>query len=440
MKPRWVGANAWYLLNRPPKEWKILFPENTQGSLKTTRKELKQKIKQGLMMTPEVPQDYSPEDTPEIIAERLRTPDELTRIAEMLGRAGVTSNDIQQVRRVNVYQMGYKDDEGEAQAKDLYSVSYVPKGQAPEELFTPATPAKITPSRRRPQNRPFNTLFVFSDAQIGFREYDGERHPIHDERAMQVARLLCQSVQPQTIINLGDNIDLSSLSRFKSDSDHFMHELGSSFQRVHDYYAEYRSDHPNARIIEVSSNHNQRLVDYVLKNFPQMYNVKQAGADEEDYPVLSYPHMANLRHVDVEWIGGYPAGEFVYGEEYGAPPIVFRHGTETSQNGTTASKIMKNKPETHNIQGHDHTMQSATHTLRSGRTLSNIVVGALCKTTGEVPSYHSAVNDRNQPVHRQENWQNGVLIIRDYKNGDYEFEQVAINNGVAYHQGRRFEA
>jgi hypothetical protein len=367
----------------------------------------------------------------------LHDPERLNKIAELLGRAGVDPDNIQHIRRTNIYQMGYKDADGEAQTKDLVSISYIPKPSDPQEIFVPATPARITPTRSKPVQRKHKEIFVFTDPQMGNRNIDGVEHPIHDPRAIAVARLICRDVRPETIINLGDTIDLSSLSRFKPDSNHFMRELGPSFQSVHDMYAGFRSDNPNARIVEVASNHNQRLVDYVLKNFGSMYDVRRPG-DNSKYPVMSYPYMANLEHLGVEWIGGWPAGEFIYGAEYDKPPIVFRHGTENSQNGTTAAKIMKNHPETHNVQGHDHTIGEAWHTLRDGTPLGTFVVGALCRTTGEVPSYHSAVGDDNKPVHHQENWQQSVMVIRDFKNGRYEFIQIPIVEGVAYYNGKEY--
>jgi hypothetical protein len=301
------------------------------------------------------------------------------------------------------------------------------------EEWSPATPAKISPSRKKGIQRDHRVYFVFGDAQIDYRRMDdNELIPLHDERAMRVARMICRDLQPDEIVNLGDNVDLSSLSRFKADSDHFHRTLGPSFQRAHDYYAELRSENPTAKIVEVSSNHEVRLRDWVLKNMPQVYGLKRPG--EEDYPVMTYPYLTNLKAVGVDWIGGYGAAEYEIG---GNDDLIARHGRETSSNGTTASKIMKNYPETNNIHGHSHEMGVSYKTLRSGRLLASVAVGALCKTDGTVPGYHSAVDDHNRPVHRQQNWQNGVLAIYDY-DGQYQFDQIPIVDGKAFYQGRQY--
>lgn len=308
-----------------------------------------------------------------------------------------------------------------------------------EEQFTPAAPAIIRPSRRKAQVKPYDDIYVFSDAQIDYRRHeDGSLEPIHDERALRVSRMLCRDIQPSIIINLGDTVDLAVLSRFKPDSDHFHRTLGPAFQRVHDMYAELRADNPHARIIEVDSNHNTRLRDFGLKNAPQLYGLKQAGAAPEDWPVFSYPYLANLNPLGVEWISGYGAAEYLHGIGYDAPPIRFIHGQTVNSSGSTAAKESKLNPETHLVRGHSHSIETHHRTTRSGRYLSSIIVGAMCRIDGAVPSYHSAVSDRNRVVPRTEDWQNGVLHIRDFRNGDYEFTSIAIRQGIAYLNGKLY--
>lgn len=346
----------------------------------------------------------------------------------------------EKITRRKEYQGFIKNAEGEIETVTLESKEY----EASLDPFIPATPARITPSRRKPVNRPYKTLFVFSDLQAGYRrilDHKTGQHeliPLHDERAMYVARMIARVAMPDIIINNGDSVDLSSLSKYPKDSNHFMHELGPAFQRVHDYYAELKADNPNARLVEVSSNHNQRLARYVLDRVPELYDLRRPG--EEDYPVNTYPYLINAKHLGLEWYGGYPAGQFVYGEEYGAPPVVFRHGTESSSNGTTASKIMKRYEATHNVHGHAHEAGYASHTTPEGIVLQTMVVGALCRTDGVVPSYWSSVDDNNRPVYRHENWQQSVAVITDHMNGEYTFENILIKDGRAYWRGGEYVA
>lgn len=309
-----------------------------------------------------------------------------------------------------------------------------------KEPFSPATPARITPSRKKPVQREYESVFVFSDAQIDYRRVldhnsgKEELVPIHDERAMKLARHICKDLQPDQIINLGDTVDFSSLSRFNPDSDHFYRTLGPSLQRVHDFYAELRSDNPNAKITEVDSNHNVRLKNYVLKHMPQLYNVRRAGSSDE-YPVMSYPYLANLEHLDVNWVGGYGAAEYVHNDD-----LAFIHGTMSASQGSTAAKLSKANPDRSIVQGHAHRAESFHRTDRRGKVLGAYVVGALCKTTGEVPSYWSAVDDNGNTVRYQENWQNSVMHIKDYKNGHYQFDHIMFRDGKAFYDGKEYQS
>lgn len=309
-----------------------------------------------------------------------------------------------------------------------------------EETFTPASPANITPTAERPPDRDHKILFVFSDAQIDYRRLpNGELEPIHDERALSVGRLLCADLKPDEIINLGDTIDLAALSRFQPDSDHFHRTLGPSFQRVHDYYAQLRADNPWSKITEVDSNHNTRLKNFMLKYVPSMYGLTRAGAEEGEYPVFTYPFLANLDKLGVEWVSGYGAAEYIYGLEYDTPPIVFKHGTIVATNASTAARESKENPEINVVRGHTHRMETHYRTTRKGHYLASVVCGVMCRTTGEVPSYHSAVDDRGTPVKYQENWQTGVLVIHDY-DGNYTFDHIPINNGRAYYNGKEYQS
>lgn len=329
----------------------------------------------------------------------------------------------------------YDREKGEWVHTELHSYEH-PEAVEP---FPAATPARITPSRRKPIERDYTTLFVFSDAQIGYRrvlDYDTQQDeliPLHDERAMAVARFICRDLQPEYIINLGDSVDLASLSRFKKDSDHFGRELGPSFQRIHDYYAELRADNPQARMIEVDSNHNVRLKDYVLKNAPELYNMRRAGAEKDEYPVMTYPYLANLGHLGVEWYGGYGAAQFQYNDD-----LVFKHGDLSVSRGSTAAKLSSLNPDLNVVQGHAHRTERHTRTTRTGRYLSALVVGPLCRTTGEVSGYHSAVDDMNQVVPHQENWNQSVLVVRDYGEGQYQFDQILIHDGRAFYNGKEY--
>lgn len=419
----WIGDNLWHLLNDSTDELIERYPGRTRKSLRDKRSKYKKLISRGGVKMPEKPKDGPQENGfDDILRLHHLNPETLRELSEQ------------------GFHVGYiKNSEGEIEYTLPLPNAKGRKRTEPD--WEPAQSARITPSRRKPIERDYKLLYVFSDAQIDYRRLaDGELVPIHDERALRVGRLICADLQPDEIINLGDTVDLAVLSRFKPDSDHFHRTLGPSFQRVHDYYAELRSDNPNAKITEVDSNHNTRLKDFALKNAPAMYGMKQAGAGPEDYPVLTYPFLANLGHLGVNWISGYGAAEYVYGAEYGKPPIVFKHGTMVASNGSTALKESKDNPETHIVRGHGHRLEMHHRTNRAGHYLASIMIGASCSITGEVPSYHSAVDDRGRVVKQNENWQQSVLVIYDYQDGHYQFDNILISDGIARYNGKEYKA
>lgn len=332
-------------------------------------------------------------------------------------------------RLVSTWQMMHKNNSGEAEVTELHKYEYQNEELSKDKEFIRARPISIRPSRAQKPNRTFNRIIAFGDAQIGYREYGGEYHPIHDERAMKAARHIINHLAPNVIVNLGDTIDLPTFSRWDKDSNHFEHTLQAEFDRVHEYYGELRADNPHAEIHEVDSNHNVRLGRYVLKHMSQMYGVRQAGG-ESDYPLLTYPYMANLEKFDINWHGGYGAAKFPY-----APDMIFEHGDKIRSNGSTAEMLSKQNPYNNLVVGHGHKAQSHTRTTPEGKYLTAFQVGALCKNTGEVPGFGSAVDDYGIPVHSQQDWQSSVLKIDDYGDGNYDFRNILIRGGKAYFDG-----
>jgi hypothetical protein len=412
-RQRWKDKDLYNLLNYPISKLVILYPEYTVGTLKGKKAYWKKKLNNGDIEMP------NPENH------------------EILEPFGLVADEDAIVN----YHIGYiKNADGEIEyTRPLPSVkANQARTTKLESFISQAAPLVIRSVMSKPVERDYKLIFAFGDSQIDYREINNELIAIHDERALRVARFICKVYQPDVIVNLGDTIDLAALSRFPADSDHFKHSLNPAFNRVHRMYAELRADNPNAEIHEVDSNHNTRLGKFILRQVPELYGIQQAGV-ESSYPVLTYPFFANLDALDVTWHSGYGAAEYVYGKDYDAPPIVFKHGNTVVSAGSTASKESKENPETHVVRGHGHRIESHWRTTRSGLYLASHQLGCTCSIDGDVPSYHSAIDDRGNVVKRKENWQQGVMMITDYMNGQYQFDQIPIINGKAYYEGREFD-
>lgn len=403
-------------------------------TIKRTRRKYKQKLRELSSMEKEPTKNYEQDEDNS----------ELQKLAQVFQDAGINidAEDLEGASRAGFHVGFIRNAEGEIEyTKPLPNVQFGKrKKMALNDFISQADPVDIKPNKTKPVERDYKLIVVFGDSQIEYRQINGEYMPIHDERALEIVRQLCREYQPEVIVNLGDTIDLAALSRFQADSDHFRHSLNPAFNRVHRMYAELRAESPNAEIHEVDSNHNTRLGKFILNKVPELYGIRQAGTDESSYPALTYPFFANLDAVNVKWHSGYGAAQYVYGTDYQAPPIVFKHGTTVVSNGSTANKESKENPETHIIRGHGHRMETHYRTTRAGLYLASIMVGCTCRVDGWVPSYGSAVDDYGMPVKKQEQWQQGVLIITDYMNGEYNFDHIAIRDGKAYYEGKEFIA
>ena len=423
-RPKWgKGEHLYNLINYPISKLEKIYRDYTKGSLSGKKAYWKEKVMSGAVAMPK-----APEQNRELKPETVKSHD--IPYAEQIPEDAIVN-----------WHVGYiKNSEGEIEyTKPLPSV-HTGHLAKPNVEFDQAVAAKITPSTVKPKVRNHKILVVFSDAQVDFRRLpDNTLDPIHDEQALSVMHQIAKDLQPDEIINTGDTVDLSALSRFKPDSDHFHRTLGPSFQRVHDMYAQLRSDVPNARIVEVDSNHNTRLKNFMLKYAPDLYGVKRAGDPEDEYPMFTYPYLTNLNKLDVKWVSGYGAARYIYGDKYGKPPIEFKHGNIMASGGSTAVKESKMNPETHVVRGHGHRVERHTRTTRSGNYLTSLMIGTVCKITGEVPSYHSAVDDHGYVVNQNEDWQQSVLVIYDY-NGEYQFDNILISKGKAFYKGKEYEA
>jgi hypothetical protein len=310
------------------------------------------------------------------------------------------------------------------------------------EVYEPAVAANITPTKRKRAERMGKQILVFGDSQIGFhRVYDQEGKdsliPTHSESALSVLTQINAHERPETVVNVSDTVDLPEDGRFDPSSDSFHRTKEKTYQTAHNLYAQLRADNPDSRIVEVDSNHTARVQKAMMRKYPEWYGFKLPG---EDYPMMSYYRLANLAPLGVEFIAGYGAAEFVYGEEYGAPGIIFKHGTTTSSGaGATVRKESIQNPNHHVVRGHGHSYESIAQTTRNGDQLYYTQMGTTCDNKGVVPSYGSSMDDFGMPLHKQENWQNQLMMIEDFEDGTYNFNMINIANGIANYKGVRYD-
>lgn len=423
-----------------PKDWATKYT-TTATYAATHRSRVKKRII-GNMERLNTDPEFQPTE------EQLAEMESLRQILAHFAEKGlpVSEADAEFVERFNTWEMGSKDADGNPQVTILRGITFNPRLEAEKNLvetYEPAQPAKITPTRRRRQERVGKKILAFADTQIGYRRIIDPRTdeevlmPIHSEPMLSIIQQLNADIMPELTVNLSDTIDLSELSRFDPDSDSFHRTLGPSFQRVHDFYAQLIADNPDGRYIEVDSNHTARPTKALLKKMPELYGFTLPG---EDYPLITYYRLADLGSLGIDFRSGYGGAKYVHGEEYDAPPIIFKHGnTASSVPGANVRKEQQQNPDAHVVRGHGHSYEAIAHTTREGRQLYYYQIGAACLNSGPVPSFQSSVDDFGFPVETTHNWQNQLAVITDYEDGSYQFDIIDVFKGVARYNDTTYD-
>lgn len=323
------------------------------------------------------------------------------------------------------WDFGIKNAEGEIEVRRMTSDTFAPESGTPTFL-SQAAPTIIRPSRAKPRKRTDKLLADIGDLQYGFRRTERGLEPLHDERAIDVTLQAIKDAQPDLIVLGGDELDLGELSRWSPDSRDFIDTLQVSIDGLHKLLAQLRADNPNARIVNLDSNHIQRIGKFMLKNAYPLFGVRQANMPD-NWSVVSYPHLLRLNELDIEFYGGYPAEDFLINDRLSA-----RHGDKASAKSSTAAMYLP-ELERSLLFHHTHRQESLTKTTQLGRYVTAFSFGCLTRTDGAVPSYGNGIDAKGRVVSRNENWQSGFGFV-EYREGDYPFSQtpVLINRQDGY--------
>lgn len=315
------------------------------------------------------------------------------------------------------------------------------------EVYTPVEPAHIRPTRRKAIERLGKLVLIYGDGQVGYRRRidpvtdETEFFPSHNIPMHRIIQQINAEYMPETTVNLGDMADFGegSFTHFDSDSDHYHKTLGMSMRYIHDFYAQFVADNPKAHHVEVDSNHAVRPRKQILKHIPALYDFVRPGTEGEG-AMLTYYYLANLNKLNIDFISGYGAAEFVYGSEYDAPPVIMKHGNHSSSSaGSTVRKESFENPEVHVIRGHGHDDEQIMVTTRNGNVLIYKQFGSSCLNDGPTPGYKSAIDDNNRPVkYHNKGHQNTFGMLHDHGDGTYDLDTIIVRNGVAVYNGKEY--
>ena len=204
------------------------------------------------------------------LSEDLKTPpapkkEVLGKIAHLLERNGIDVDEVGKVSRVNIWQGFYKDTEGEAHTVDMAGLSFSPAWEdGPDwDPVSQAPPVKcsVRPVKGLPKPEGWQTAVIVPDAQIGYyRGADGELIPTHDEDAISLCLSGIRDLNPEVVVCVGDMLDAPEFGKYRT-SPAFALTSQASIDRCATFAAELRACAPNAEIVWLAGNHEERITN-----------------------------------------------------------------------------------------------------------------------------------------------------------------------------------
>ena len=261
------------------------------------------------------------------------------------------------------------------------------------------------------------------DIQMGYRRNfrTGDLTPFHDRRAIGVVLQVMHDYEFEQINILGDFADFTEWTdRFVREPE-FYQTTQPMVIEGHWLLTQIRALQPNARIVFIAGNHEDRIERQMMEHMRAAYKLKPATELHLDEP-LGIDRLFGLTELDIELVGDYPNGQCWYGEN--SKSI---HGNRfSSKAGGTVSSVIQNMLITTTF-GHGHKIEMATKTIEDAhgnrRYVTAAMLGCLCHIDYRVPGHK-----------RGQNWQQGFGIIHHHKISP-RVEPVPIVDGEAIFNG-----
>jgi len=363
----------------------------------------------------------------------------LGAIADMLVAKDINLDEIGNVEKVSIRHALSPDKNGDVQTRTTTTVQLSPKWETgPEWPVVQQGPAvKLPPIKATSKKTTaFKTCVVVPDIQIGyFRGRDGQLEPTHDEKAIMICLKMIQELKPDVIACVGDNLDLPEMGKYVVYPS-YAQTTQAAIDRATFFCAQMRAMAPDAKIIWLAGNHEERMPKYLVMNAAAAYGLRK-GNTPDSWPVLSVPYLCRMDEFGVEYRPGYPAADYWVNEK-----LRIIHGDRVKSSGSTAH-VYLNQEKTSVIYGHIHRIETAFKTREDfdgPRTIMAASPGCLARIDGAIPSTRGGVDLDGRPLIRHENWQQGMGVVSYEDSGAHRFsyDVIPIYDGWALYQGKEY--
>jgi hypothetical protein len=237
--------------------------------------------------------------------------------------------------------------------------------------------------------------------------------PYHDKVLHELSLQFLRDVQPERGIDVGDLMDMPTLSKFKPDPNY-----NASPMECRDAAVQVLKDRVEASATEwelLWGNHDDRLRDYVLANAPQL-----AG-------LLDIKHLLPLDELGVKLIesgGRYNQAHTKIGK------LLVTHGDKTGKNASQASLTSMGHANAFGHTHHKDTLWLTRYDLDGNpETVRVDQIGCMCEIRGGL-GYAGPRPD----------WQQGFVTVTTWPDGFYNIDHATYVDGVLLWRGERWEA
>jgi len=324
---------------------------------------------------------------------------------------------------------GSINDKGEIKKTNLYQIKVWIARKNPISFEPVISPIQITmpPVLHQPKTKigGAQTALIIPDPHFGYLKdtNTGQLVSMHDQRALDIVFQIAQEYHFDFVIWLGDILDLAEWSDKFIRSPEMYFTTQPAIISASTFMAKIKSVTSDAVHVALAGNHEQRLITSIIMNLKQGYHLR--SVDElSSPPSYSVERLLDLEGIGIEYIPGYPSGEFWLSEK-----IRCIHGNVVrAAPGSTMGQVVMSDTVT-TIQGHIHRIEAVTRTVKNyegKEVIWGISPGCLCKTNGVVPG--SSNN----------HWQQGFLILTFNENDLLSPNIVNIQNGTALINGKMY--
>lgn len=278
-----------------------------------------------------------------------------------------------------------------------------------------------------PKREDFTRHFVGGDHHFGFARHvpDAKLTPFHDRAALDVATQIMAYCRPNRVDWLGDTFDLGEFGKYLKEPK-FYFTLQPALYEAFFWFVQWTEICERQRLHQ--GNHDKRLPDAIKQYFPFAYGLRPAELDLVDAePVLSIQNLLSLRELGIEWVDKYPNDA-----DRIAPNLILNHGI-IARSGPIETANAVARGNVSEIYGHIHKRQYSVGIRTDGAMNQYEVVGfspgCLCRTDFTIPGHA-----------RNQEWSQGVAVVDVFSDGSFSIVPIAIRDGVANYDGRRFVA